>query len=139
MNASFRIFPNANENKCWNTTQNRISLSSLQIMAGRIKLFRSVENTYKSIGIYTRQSNQFFAVNFRKVFFLLLMLLSTCSFFANFLLETSVESLYNFIADLLDVSYLFVTIWQMPNIVRLIETYEQFIERSKRTTSAVLC
>lgn len=106
-------------------------------MAGTIKLFQSVENSYKTIGIYTLQSNQFFDINFRKVFFSLNMLLMVISYLGHFLVEKNVESLYSFISGLLCLIYFFVTIWQMPNLLKVFKAYEKFIERSKQNPISV--
>lgn len=110
------------------------SLLSVLIMAGSIQLFQSVQKYYQTLGIHPdRQSNLF---NYRNSFAILCYFLNGISALAFFLCKASTVSeyggaIYSFISQLCILYTLFVQIWQMPNILKLIAAFEEFISQSQ--------
>lgn len=104
-------------------------------MAGSIQLFQSIQKFYRTLGIYPDpQSNLF---NYRNLFAIFCYLLNGISALAYFLLEANTISEYGatfftFISEVYILYFLFVQMWQMPNILKLIASFEKFIEESKR-------
>lgn len=109
-------------------------------MATTLKLFRFVQNAYRTIGIHPKhQPNRFFS---RKFFFSLTMVLITSSYLGYFLLDSTNigeygQNFYRSISILNTIIDFFVTVWQMPAILQLIEMCETFIEKSKHEFSSI--
>lgn len=113
-----------------------ISLLLAAIMAGALKLFQSVQQFYQTMGMYSSQSSQLLSPNVRKAFFLISITAITVSigWFAVFEASTIQEygmSFYGVFSDLYALLDLIITTWQMTNILKLIELFEIFIEKSK--------
>lgn len=106
-------------------------------MAGSIKLFQSVQNSYKTLGIYSPNSNQIFSFNLKKLFFLLGLIVTFVSRFGYFLFEAKFveengfKSFYQSISVLIALGDFLLSIWQMPEILQLIEMYDAFIRKSE--------
>lgn len=107
-------------------------------MASKIKLFQSVEKYNRSMGVRPRQPNQkwtpntinlIFLISFAQLAigstaFLIYREKSTFEFGACFYdcaTQTSIFTLY------------LIQMWQITNILRLINHFEEFIEKSKLT------
>lgn len=121
---------------CGEYSSNSIKL--IVTMAHTFKLFQTTKNMYQIMGIYTTQSNQFFALNSKKIFFFCSLTLLFCSHFGYFLYETTLangnplcKSFYASLANLNSLIGFLISVWKMPNILKFIETCEQFIEHSK--------
>lgn len=101
--------------------------------APSIKLFQFVQNSYHTMGIHPmQQSNRSFP---RKLFFSLSMILLPASFFGYFLLDSSNiqeygQNFYRSISVLNGSIDFFITVFQIPTILQLIEMCEKFIEKS---------
>lgn len=113
------------------------SINSVAIMDGPIKLFQNVQNFYHTMGI---KSNQYFSLNAKKLFFLLFITLGGISVTAYFIFEAKTieeygNSFYSAISNLYTLVDFIVTVWRMPDILKLIEKCEKFIENSKCTRS----
>ena len=106
-------------------------------MVRRIKLFQTVLNSYQAIGLDSIQSNpkpekynqRFLFI----VFSMMQMLVSTFAFFI-FRAKTVQEfasSFYTSLTELFLMVVLFAHIPRMGDILKLNESYERFIEKSK--------
>lgn len=109
---------------------------SLVIMAGSIKLFQSVQNLYKTMGIFSPNPNQIFSSNPKKLFFLLSLTIILSSHFAYFFYKTtfkvdSGKSFSQSISILIALIDFLLSIWKMPGILQLIKMYDAFIKGSK--------
>lgn len=106
-------------------------------MVGSIKLFRSLQNSFRTMGI--SPPNQIFAWNSKKLFFLFGLIMAFISRFlyfvfeAKFVEENGFESFYETFLLLIALSVLFQEVWQLPEMLQLINMYDDFIERSKST------
>lgn len=108
----------------------------LLTMSNTIKLFQSTIVYYKALGICPTKPNQIFSFDHRSICILLTLLvdfLSTATFFF-FKAETYQEysdsfyvssSAFNFIVCFA------INFWKMSNILKLIEKYEEFYQKSK--------
>lgn len=106
------------------------------IMFGRIELFRCVRRLFKSIGIVPSKHSEHFAFNWRNLFIsssILIMLVLQVEFF--FFEAKSIQeyglSFYGCVSLILFVFDAAIIVWQMPNILKLMENLEKFIELSK--------
>lgn len=110
------------------------SLLSRLIMAGSIQLFQSVKKYSQTLGIYPdSQLNLFNFRNLFAIFCFFVNCISALAFFlfkANTILEYGV-AFYSVISQLYIFYILFVQMWQMSNILKLIARFEKFIEKSK--------
>lgn len=102
-----------------------------------MNLFQSVKKLYQTVGVYTTQSDQIYAINLNFVFFSLSIALSFISMFAYFLIKAeSIEdygsSFYTSTAGLNALVNVFIMFWQMPTALQLIQNSEQFIAKSKK-------
>lgn len=102
-------------------------------MVASIKLFQSLRNFYHEMGI----SRQIFAWNARKLFFLMGLIMAFISRFgyfvfeAKFVEENGFKSFYETFLLLIALSVLLQEVWQLPEILQLINMYDDFIRRSK--------
>lgn len=107
------------------------------IMVAPIKLFHSVQISYRSMGIYSPHPNQIFTLNSKKFFFLSSLLISFISRIGYFVFETKFveyngfKSFYQTISTLIALSDFSLSIWQMPAILQIIKMFDEFIEKSK--------
>lgn len=119
-----------------------ITQLSLVIMAGPIKLFQSVQNSYQSVGIYLHHSNQFFTFHPKKYIIVLGLITSFTSrlgyfvFEAKFVEENGFKSLYQCFSVLIASVDFLLSISFMPVNLELIEMFNEFIEKSKSTICA---
>lgn len=105
-------------------------------MTSSLKLFQSVQEFYQTMGIYSAQSNQLLSFNVKKVFFLFSITTTTISIGLFFLFKASTiqeygSSLGGASADLYSLLDFVISVCQMPNILKLFELFEIFIEKSK--------
>lgn len=108
------------------------------VMGGPIKLFQTVQKFYKTMGI---NSNQYFSINAKKLFFLLTITLGLISVTAYFsfaakTIEEYGNSFYSATSNLYTLVDIIVTIWRMPDILKLIEKGEKFIKNSKHSSTS---
>lgn len=109
-------------------------------MAGSIKLFQHLQRYYyKAMGIFLPQSNQKCSPNWRNLFtaFFIAELFFAAFAFLLFKAKTTFEYGTNFYASISEsccLSYFFIQYRQMPNIAKLIESCEKFIEKSEYKT-----
>lgn len=105
-------------------------------MASSPKLFQFVQKFYQTMGIFSSQPSQLIWLNVKKIFFLFFITASFISISSFFLFKASTISEYGSsfsgaLSDLYALLDLLITIWQMPNILKLIRMFEIFIEKSK--------
>lgn len=111
-------------------------------MIGPNKLFRSVQKCYQTLGVYPFQpENVRTCVLNRKILLAMFLYVQQCiaavTFFlieANSVLDYAV-SFYTYISMLFCVYYFIILIRKMPQIIELIEKFQQFMEKSKCTTN----
>ena len=105
-------------------------------MATTVKLFQLTRIYYKTLGIYPTKPNQKYAFNLTSLFSFLSMItinISSASFFF-FKAETIDEYLRSFYVSFTQFGFVFcflVNIWKASNILKLIEDYEKFIQKSE--------
>lgn len=101
-----------------------------------MKLFKSVRESYKAMGIYPLQSDQNCTINLRNVFFSMsffLLFASTMGYFlfkSTGLIERS-ETLYVSLTELACINNFIITAWKIVNLRIFIDQLEKFIEKSK--------
>lgn len=101
-----------------------------------MKLFHLVQNCYQTMGIYEPPQSNHLTIILRKLFFILSMMLMLFSNIGYFFYDANSISEYgnSFFTSNAQINTLIaylISAWQMPNITKLIESYEKFIERSK--------
>lgn len=101
-------------------------------MDGKIKLFQFVQNGYQIMGIYPSQSNRNVLLNAKNVYFSLTMIEMIISSMAFFVFQAeSIEefgqSFFVSITILYALVGLLITIWKIPNILMLIEHFDEFV------------
>lgn len=104
-----------------------------------MKLFQFVKNCYETVGIYEAPQSNRRKIILRKYFFVLSMTLMFTSNIGYFFCNANTISEYGnsfFIAnaELLTLIVYLIGAWQIPNIIKLITSYEKFIEQSKQCT-----
>lgn len=105
-------------------------------MAGSIKLFQYLQSYYyQAMGIHLPQSNQKCSANWRNLFavFSIAILFLEAFAFLLFKAKTTFEygtNFYTSISEYCCLLYFFIQYRQMPNISKLIESCEEFIEKS---------
>lgn len=105
-------------------------------MAGMIKLFQSVRNSYQTMGIYSPHPN------WKKLFIWLSLVMAFISRFgyfvfeAKFAEENGFQSFYETFLVLIVLGVFLQELWQMPEILQLIEMFDDFIKRSKSAISS---
>lgn len=104
-------------------------------MANVIKLFQLTQVYFQILGIYPTKPNQKYSFDVTSVFVLLLMIVLFISTVTFFLLEaeTVEEYLHTFYFSSSDFGFILcflVNVWKMPNILQLIENYEEFTRKS---------
>lgn len=106
-------------------------------MAGRIKLFQHLQRYYfQAMGIFLSQSNQKCSPNWRNLstaFFIAQLFLAAFAYLlfkANSTFEYG-TNFYVSISESCCLSYFFIQYRQMPKISKLIESCEEFIEKSE--------
>lgn len=106
-------------------------------MAGRIKLFQSVQKYHRTMGIYQLQPNQrWLTFNSRNLLFLVsfIQMLVTTIGFSIFHAKTTIEygaCYYAYISEIGSTTYFLLQMCQITNFSKLIEHFEEFIEESK--------
>lgn len=110
---------------------------SVVIMIGPIQLFQSLRQYYQTMGIYLpKNTNQGCSVNRKSSFFLFfyIQLIISSMLFFSYKAESVLEfgaSFYAVISELFCTWYFLIKMFQMPKILKLIEAFEKFIEKSK--------
>lgn len=109
-----------------------------------MELFQSVKKLYQTMGVYSPQSDRIYSINSNLLFFTVSMASYISSIFAYFLFRAKTIGDYGTsfnisMAGLSALSQVFVTFWQMPTVLRLIENCEQFIETSKKKFRIFKC
>lgn len=105
-------------------------------MAGSVKLYQTILKCYDTTGVYSIQSNQSRPFNLRSFIFLLANVLYFVSeltyilFRANTMLEYGFSVFLGLTTANASAQFM-LTISRMPNILKLIEMCESFIESSK--------
>lgn len=102
----------------------------------KIKLFQSVQKFNQMTGIYPSQPNQNYSFNWRSVAILLLFTLTFISSIAFIVIEAEsipeyAQSFYICITELCIAMDFIAMCCKMRNVLQLIETYEEFIEKSR--------
>lgn len=105
-------------------------------MANNVKLFQSVQEYFKTMGIFPTQPNQKYSFNLMSFFILLSMFMLLIPSMAFFLLkaETIEEYFDTFYASSSVLAYIvcfIVNIWKMTNLIELIKRYENSISKRK--------
>lgn len=106
-------------------------------MVGPIRLFQSLRGYYQMMGIYSPESsNQRYSINGRNSFFLFCytQLLISSVLFLLFEAETTLEfgaAIYALLAESFCIWYFLMKMWRMPRILRLIDGFDAFMEKSK--------
>lgn len=106
-------------------------------MAYTIQLFQPVQKYYQTLGIESHQNSLFNFRNLFAIFCFLMCFTSTLAFFlfkANTILEYG-ATFYAFISETYILYFLFVQMWQMANISKLIASFENLIKESKHNTT----
>lgn len=113
-------------------------------MDNQLRFFQFVQKYYQTMGIcpiqssanHLSQSIPKFSINTKSLFFLLSMSLLTLSMMCFLLFDvTNMQdfgtSFYAFFCGLKLLMDYLNTVWQMPNIMRLIKLSERFIAKSR--------
>lgn len=107
-------------------------------MPKKFELFQCAKNMYRTLGIYSTQSDDFLKINSRKCFYFIGIFSLFWSHFLYFLYETSIksgnplcESFHNTLASLNSLIGFTLNARQMPIVLKFIEVLEEFIERGK--------
>lgn len=108
------------------------SLKSSDVM----KLFQSVQKYYRTLGVYAPQSNQNYAFNWRNLVVLFALTQGFIFTMAFCLLQAKTvreygDSFYVSVTEFADAIYFLSNIWKMRKFFKLIEQFENFIEKSK--------
>lgn len=103
-------------------------------MAGSIQLFQSVRKCYRTLGIHPDPQSYLF--NYRNLFAILCYSLSGISTLSFLLCKANTVPeygfcIYAFTSQLCILYTLFIQMWQMPNILKLIASFEEFIGSSE--------
>lgn len=113
-----------------------ISSQLTAIMAGKIKLFQSVQKYHQTMGIFQLQPNQkWLTFNARNLLFLMsfAQLIVAPIAFSIFHAKTTIEfgsCYYAYISEIGSAIYFLIQMWQINNFCELIEHFEEFIEES---------
>ena len=107
-----------------------ISLLSITTMDSSLKLFQLVQKFYQTMGIYPSLT-----LNWKNLIFLLAMILQLIGLFAFFLFESTIISergmvFFGITTNFYSLSDYSITLWRIPEILKLIELCEKFIEKS---------
>lgn len=114
-----------------------ISLIFVSTMSGSIKLFKFLQNSYQTIGIYQpSESYQNRSLNSKNVFFIFCMTKFGTSVGIFFLFEAKQLDEYCLtffcaLSTIAAVFYLISNLYQIENISKLIATFEEMIALSK--------
>lgn len=105
-------------------------------MAGPIKLFQSVQNFYRGMGIYPPKVNQEFSFLLKRLFFGISSIITFLALIAFLLFEAQtidefISAFHGSMTELVQLSGFYLSEWRIPNILRLIENFESFIEKRK--------
>lgn len=106
-------------------------------MAGKMKLFQTVQKCYGIMGILLPpKSFQNCSINARNLFFILSLTLTFFSTIAYFLFQARSlldygNSFYGSTSDLYTLADFLIAFWKMPTILKFIALCEKFIEQSK--------
>lgn len=107
-------------------------------MASKIKLFQSVQKCNRSMGIYPHpsKSNRKWTFNAINLIFLIgfAQMTITSAAFSFFQAESTIEyggCFYIAITETGSTSYYLIQMWQINNLLKLIEQFEDFIENSE--------
>lgn len=105
-----------------------------------MELFHSNREFWQTMGIKPPHPNQIHPFNARNLFFILSLIMvciSTLAFLvfrAEVMLEYGI-CVYGSLSDLTLLADILISIWQIPNIFKMIEMCEQFIEMSEYRNS----
>lgn len=118
--------------ECWPVSLVTFFLFRFQF---RMKLFQCVEQLHQALGIQPTPSSLNTSFNLKNVFalFCIVHLFATSTVFLLFEAETVAnmsDSFYVSISALSCICNLLISIWRVQQIIRLIEKFEQFIEKS---------
>lgn len=109
----------------------------IPVMAGRIKLFQSVQKYHRTMGIVRLQPNQrWLTFNARNLIFLASfahLFLITVGF-SIFYAKTTMEygtGYYAYISETGSTTYFLIQMWQINNFFKLIEHFQEFVEKSE--------
>lgn len=107
-------------------------------MAGSIKLFQIVQNSFKILGIHPSQANEVIAFNSRNLFSLFCFA-QFCILIGGFFILKA-ETMQEYFSSFFMFSTLFCTgigftllLWRIAEIQELIAKLEKFIEKSNST------
>lgn len=108
--------------------------SLLRAITSTMQLFQLVLKHLQTMGIYSIQSNKTHSFNSRILFFSLFIMLLFTAMTVYFLFGAKTipeyaNSFYRSIAELSVFMDFGLTIWLLPNILMMIENYENFIEK----------
>lgn len=114
-------------------TQNvLISLQIIAAMAGRIHLFRALQEYHHTVGVFSRKSNQKWPLNSTNWLFIMTvaqMIVSSLAFFL-FKAKSVAEfgwTFYIFATESTTISYYLVRIYHFGSTLEFIEKFETFI------------
>lgn len=105
-------------------------------MASSMKLFQSVQSFYCTMGVYPPEPNQRLSFRLKRIFFPLSSFITFLALVAFFFFEAQTVEQYasafhGSITELVILADFHIIAWQMPNILKLIENFERFIEKRK--------
>lgn len=114
----------------------RISWILAIAMTNSVKLFQGVRKYLRTIGIYPPQPGQRHSFNSKNIFFLFCLIISFfgVALFFIFQAKTSAEfsiSFYESVTLLTVIGLFTINICKASNIFNLIETMDEFVEKSK--------
>lgn len=108
-------------------------------MAGKIKLFESVQKHNRSMGVYLHSNNDNFerSLNVKNIIFVSVFIQMIFCMVAYVIYEAKTVFEYGgcFFGEataVTTVSYYLIQVWQIRNIMQLIEKFEDMIEESEK-------
>lgn len=133
----FKLIKSWVENKNFKTKIIFVKAQINSIHSSAMKLFLTVLKLYQTIGIYLPNSKKKCSLNWRNVFFIYTSTQSFVPILAFVIFRPSKNvyecgfTIYVLITGLVCLFYYLIQMWQITDALRVIETYEAFIEKSE--------
>ena len=117
-------------------TKSQFGVDFFLTMATELKLFQVVQSTFRSMGICRSESNQSNLLNAKTAFFLLSFVQLLCSSMPYLLYEAKsvgerADSFYVSLTNSVCLIYILLSMKKISNILKLIEQFQEFIQKSK--------
>lgn len=105
-------------------------------MAGRIHLFRALQEYHCAVGVHSYEPNQKWPLNLKNFLFIITVAQQFVASLAFFLFKAQSAAefgwaFYLFITESTTISYYLMQIFHIKNTLELIENFELFIQESK--------